>query len=282
VRPIDDAFAYARLGLPVFPCAARGDWRKRPKIKEWQRIATTDPAIIAAWWRSDPDALIGVPTGTASDIVVLDIDVKHDSQNGFDSLEQLGHASLPDTPMAHTPSGGLHVYFAANLARELRNSAGEIGPGLDVRGEGGYILVPSAGSGYRWDAHLGIETPLAAAPDWLWPQTKETALTARPIPRLGGLSAYAESALESACRRIVNAPAGAQERTLNAEAFAIGTLAGAGGIPLDFARRALIWAGCQMKAHDPRRPWRTDEIAEKVARALADGQRHPRGDAYAA
>jgi hypothetical protein len=44
--------------------------------------------------------------------------------------------------MAHTSSGGLHVYFDAG-ERELKNSAGTLGPGLDVRGDGGYVIVPS-------------------------------------------------------------------------------------------------------------------------------------------
>jgi hypothetical protein len=64
-----------------------------------------------------------MPTGRISGRVVLDIDVKSDAANGFDSLDDLGLAIPPATPMVHTASGGLHVYFRSP-DRELRNSAG--------------------------------------------------------------------------------------------------------------------------------------------------------------
>ena len=87
---------------------------------------------------------------------------------------------------------------------------------------------------------------------------------------------YAEAALNAACRAITTAPAGEQERTVNAEVFSIATLAGAGGIPIDLARRVLHWAASQMPNYDPRRPWRSAELARKVDRAFDDGLRHPR------
>jgi hypothetical protein len=90
------------------------------------------------------------------------------------------------------------------------------------------------------------------------------------------LSPYAEGALDRACRAIIGAPDGEQETTLNGEAFSIGTLAGAGAIPADFARRTLIWAAQRMPDFDCRHPWRTAEIVRKVNRAFEDGVRHPR------
>jgi hypothetical protein len=66
-----------------------------------------------------------MPTGNASGRWVLDIDVKRPEANGFDTLEDLGHSVLPNAPMAHTESGGLHVYYDAG-SRELKNSAGLI------------------------------------------------------------------------------------------------------------------------------------------------------------
>src|SRR5690242_16171343 len=71
--------------------------------------ASTDPVVITAWWRCWPDALIGVAAGTASGFVVLDVDVKKAGCYGFDTLDALGFAKLPETPMAHTASGGLHL-----------------------------------------------------------------------------------------------------------------------------------------------------------------------------
>jgi hypothetical protein len=91
-----------------------------------------------------------------------------------------------------------------------------------------------------------------------------------------GLSPYAEAALDGACRRILAAADGEQEQTLNGEAFSIGTLAGAGAIPADFARRVLLWAARQIPDYDHRHPWRAREIKRKVGCAFADGLRHPR------
>jgi hypothetical protein len=176
----------------------------------------------------------------------------------------------------HTPSIGLHVYFDPG-EREISNSESKLGPGLDIRGNGGYVVVPSPRSGYEFDAIWNLDTvPLAPAPDWLWPPEPEQVQTARPVKPATGLSPYAEAALDRACRRIIAAPSGQQEATLNAECFAIGTLAGASAIPSDFARRALIWAARQIPDYDDRRPWRPRDIENKVNRAFDDGMRHPR------
>jgi len=74
----------------------------------------------------------------------------------------------------------------------------------------------------------------------------------------------------------MTAPESEQEAASNGESFAIGTLAGAGGIPVDYARRTLLWAARQVRDYDPRRPWRPAEIEHKVNRAFDDGLRRPR------
>ena len=281
MTPLDQALAYAARGWPVFPCREREPGRKRPYTPRGFHDATTDAAIIEPWWRRWPNALIGLPTGAASGVVVLDIDVKNPPTNGCDSLEDLGHV-LPATPMVHTPSRGLHVHFA-NPERELRCSAGLIGPGLDVRGEGGYVILPSPGSGYRWDPihHSGSVAP-APAPDWLWPVKPSIPTPATPLRPVKGLDRYGESAINAACDAIFHAAAGEQEPTLNAECFSIGTLAGAGAVPADLALSALSRAGAAMPSHDPRWPWRPEEIDLKVRRVFAAGQQHPRGARNAA
>jgi hypothetical protein len=188
---------------------------------------------------------------------------------------------LPDTPMVHTPSGGLHVYFDRGNT-EIRNSVGKLGPGLDVRGDVGYVIVPSEGSGYWWDPHCSLAVSLVPVPTWLIPTEQRGTMSARPVGPTTGLSPYAEAALNSACRNILGAPAGQQEATLNGECFAIGALAGAGGIPTDFARRVLIWAAERLPSYDAQRPWRSREIEQKVSRAFNDGMRRPRGACRAA
>jgi putative DNA primase/helicase len=281
MTPLSAALNYALREWPVFPCRAEGERRKGPLIERGLHAATQDGATICDWWHRWPNALIGIPTGRASRFVALDIDVKS-TVNGFDTLAQLGFAVLPDTPMVHTASGGLHLYFEPPQHIEIRNSNGERGSGirrgLDWRGEGGYVIAPSPGSGYQWDPHQNLDTaPLAPLPAGLLPRhPRQRAATARPARSTAGLSPYAEAALDGACRSIIGAPAGEQETTLNTECFAIGTLAGAGAIPTDFALEALIWAARQIPDYDHQHPWRAHQIERKVEHAFEAGLRHPR------
>ena len=287
---LEAAVRYAARGWPVFPCQWQGEGRKRPLIERGLRAAMTDSTIITNWWTRWPEALIGLPTGEPIGCVVLDIDRKEGEPDGLETLHKIDTPIMPLTPTVYTPTGGMHLYFA-RPEDGLRNTNGNrgrgIGPGLDWRGDGGYVIAPSPGSGYRWDQrlHFGRYKPVQV-PETLLP--RERALEARapqperPLRREIGLSRYAEAALDKAARAIINAPAGEQEATLNSESFSIGTLAGAGGIPVGFAKKVLLWAARQMRDHDPKRPWRTGEIEFKVARAFADGMRHPRDGRHAA
>jgi putative DNA primase/helicase len=280
MTPLDQGLAYAAHGSSVFPCRSQEPGRKRPFTPRGFLDASTSVAAINAWWRRWPDALIGMPTGLASGLVVLDIDAKRAETNGYDSLEDLGCAVLANTPMVHTASGGLHLYFAVPPGG-LRNTGGNrgrgIGPGLDWRGDGGYVIVPSPNCGYAWDPHWNFETAsLAEIPMVLLPRGPEKLAAAEAVKLTPGLSPYAEQALDSACRNILVAPAGEQEATLNGECFSIGTLAGAGGIPVDFARRVLIWAAQQVQSYDQRRPWHSRDLETKVNRAFDVGVYRPR------
>jgi putative DNA primase/helicase len=277
------ARSYAHRGWPVFPCRSEeGPERKRPLTEHGFHDSAHDERTIRAWWRCWPDALIGVPTGCTSGFVVLDIDVKYDDANGYDTLEDLGFAVLPNTPMVLTPSGGLHIYFSPPEHLELRCTEGErgrgIGLGLDWRGTGGYVIVPSPGSGYSWDPSWNFDTvALAPVPVALLPRDPERSTVLRPVRPTSGLSPYAEAALDNACQRIITAAAGEQEATINRESFAIGGLAGAGAVPAGFARRTLQHAAGKIRDYDQRRPWRATEIANKVNRAFDAGMCRPRG-----
>jgi Bifunctional DNA primase/polymerase, N-terminal len=273
--PLEQALAYAASGLPVFPCHSGGECRKQPLVKGGFYAASRDAAVIAAWWSCWPQALIGMPTGPASGRNVLDIDVKTD--NGFDTLEELGFAILPVTPLAHTPTLGLHLHFETS-GPEIRNTVAArgagLGPGVDWRGRGGYVVLPSSGSGYWWDPICGPETPLAPVPDALRPRTSRSGRAGRPVEPSVGLSPYAEAALDSACRNIRTAGNGRQEATLNGEAFSIGQLVGARAMPRAFARDVLVWAALQMPNY--KRPWTENEIKRKVDGAFAAGELQPR------
>ena len=156
------ALAHAGAGKPVFP--VRVD--KTPLTANGFKGATTDEQTIRKWWRRWPDAGIGIPTGKASGLLVLDIDPPH---GGYASLcDLLGeHNALPETREARTGGGGIHYVFEYPQGVEVRNSAGKLGGGIDVRGEGGYIIAPPSlhASGQRY-ARLNDHTP-APVPDWL-------------------------------------------------------------------------------------------------------------------
>jgi hypothetical protein len=142
-----------------------------------------------------------------------------------------------------------------------------------VRACGGYIIWwPAAGLPVLCNA------PLARWPGWLAPPkiAAPCEATARPVKQTEGLSRYAEAAIDAACRNIIAAPNGEQEMTLVREAFAIGTLAGAGGAPAGFARDALHWAAHKVPSYDARRPWRTDQLIAKIDRAFDAGLCRPR------
>lgn len=110
-------------------------------------------------------ANIGLATGS---LIVLDIDPRH---GGDESLIALEHELLPTTWRVLTGGGGEHVYFAAPDF-EIRNSAGRLGPGLDIRGAGGYVVAPPSthisGRPYAWSVdHHPDEALLAPIPDWM-------------------------------------------------------------------------------------------------------------------
>jgi Bifunctional DNA primase/polymerase, N-terminal len=279
--PNNTALEYAeKYGWPVFPCNWRpGTKFKRPLVDDWDEVATVDPEQIERWWTRWPRALIGMPTGRPNTFVVLDVDVKDPRAYGLDTLDELGFAILPPTRMVHTSSGGLHLHFDQG-EHKIHNTQGQrgrgIGPGLDWRGEGGYAILPSEGSGYSWDPHYGIDAPLAAAPPELLPHEPKRESVNKPVEAADGLSPYARAALNSACRNITQAPNGEQEATLNSESLAIGSLAASGAIPETFALRALMWAGSQLRDYDQKRPWGKAEIEDKIKRAFGDGLRRPR------
>ena len=85
------ALDYAARGLPVFPCDPRG---KRPLTANGFKAATRDEAQIRAWWQRQPDAMIGLPTGHASGVFVLDIDAKPGGPDGYASLRSCLQKSI--------------------------------------------------------------------------------------------------------------------------------------------------------------------------------------------
>jgi Bifunctional DNA primase/polymerase, N-terminal len=173
------ALGYAQSGLAVFPCHSLADGAcscgkpgcknagKHPRSEHGLGDATTDTATIEAWWDRWPDANVGIRCGAASGLVALDVDVQHGGAGSLKELERR-HGELPPTAETLTGGGGKHLLFL-HPAVEVRNSAGKLGAGLDVRGDGGYIIAPpsvhASGRVYRWSRPL--ERGLAPLPTWM-------------------------------------------------------------------------------------------------------------------
>ena len=165
---LDAALAYARRGWQVFPCAARGKVPAIPKEQGGHGVldATCDETIIRDWWSRMPRANIGLAAG-ASALVIIDIDTH--GVDGWASWRELKqwHTFTDDTLQSATPTGGAHFLYAAPPGVELHNSEGKLGPGLDVRANGGYIVAPPSihpsGGVYQWASAYEIDpAPLPA------------------------------------------------------------------------------------------------------------------------
>lgn len=140
------ALRYVALRIPVFPCSPKD---KSPlvgadKDENGRPIAgtggfyraTTDADQIRAWWTKSPHAMIGMATGPASGVDILDLDVK----NGKDGLAKVPNWRDLSPIISRTPSGGAHLWFKSDGT--IPSTADKIDPGVDTRGTGGYAIIP--------------------------------------------------------------------------------------------------------------------------------------------
>lgn len=190
------ALDYAARDWHIFPCHTPtadgcscrrdcGRLGKHPRTKNGLHDATTDPATIRRWWKMWPKANLAVRTGTVSGLVVLDQDTVKGGNVGLQELEHM-YSPLPETVQSLTGTG-IHYVFA-HPGTPVKNGVETLGPGLDIRGDGGYVIVPpslhASGKRYAWElSHLPEETALAPMPAWLLALCQDT--TRREAPRAG-------------------------------------------------------------------------------------------------
>lgn len=154
------ALAAAANGCRVFPCRAD----KRPLTAHGFKDATTNPETVWSWWTQNPDAFIGLATG--SGLVVIDSDI--DPAKGLNGENDLKNfPPLPATYTVQTPRGGRHRYFSVPEGEAIPCSAGKLACGVDVRGDGGYVIMPP--SGHNGTAYAVFDdSPIAVLPrEWL-------------------------------------------------------------------------------------------------------------------
>ncbi len=165
---IRTAITLASRGMCVFPCMPR---EKTPATPHGCKDATTDLDIIREWCQHEPNYNIGIATGSISKAFVIDID-GIDAEGELRKLEAV-HGELPASVEVIT-ARGRHVYFQMP-DQTVRNSASKVASGIDVRGDGGYVLAPPSlhptGRAYCWSVDCADR--IAAAPDWLLTKVAE-------------------------------------------------------------------------------------------------------------
>ena len=153
--PAQTALDLAKQGFPVFPCGPD----KRPLTPHGFKDASADLGRVAEFWRQHPSALIGMPTGEVTGLFVVDLDTDKATGEaiGEASLARLGLSGLLlSVPSVATPSGGRHLYFKHS---GLGSTTKRIGPVIDTRGDGGYVIAP--GSIAPAGAYVACNAPVA-------------------------------------------------------------------------------------------------------------------------
>jgi Bifunctional DNA primase/polymerase, N-terminal/YspA, cpYpsA-related SLOG family len=228
------ALGYAARGIPVVPlhyptqrtragqvvvgCSCRapdcGQIGKHPLaalVPHGVKDASTDSAILAAWWQRFPHANIGLATGVLFDVVDVDGPQGAAALRAFASSNGL----LPRGPLVRTGGGGWHLYLAPT---GLGNPHPCQLQQVDWRGRGGYVVAPPSrhASGARYRFLRDLATPLGEVPAALR-ALLEPAPTERPSPAAFRPSAgrghpYAIAALEGECQRVATTPPGSRQR----------------------------------------------------------------------
>lgn len=254
---LDDALALAAQGLPVFPCGED----KRPITASGFYDASTDPAEVRRMFSKPGAALIGTPAGIPTRCVVIDVDVKDGGLAWYEDHR----GALPETRAHRTRSGGIHLIFAHPLGDLKIGNRARVFPGVDVRGDGGYIIAPPS-PGYS----VASDAPMAQMPEWLL-----NAILRRPEPAPSPsasparLDRYTTVALDNETRAVASASEGSRNDTLNRAAFNLGTLCGAGHLSRREAEARLLAAAltCGLDAR---------EAQATIKSGLDSGERSPR------
>ncbi len=241
---VDLAAAAVRLasrGVAVFPLAPGA--KVPPAGSHGHLEASADVDRCRARWADAPLSNIGIACGPRSGFWALDVDPRHGSDQALADLEA-EHGALPPTVKVMTPSGGVHLYWSwPPNGPEIRNSAGRVGPGLDVRGEGGYIIAPPSvladGRRYRWAANG--PRAIAPAPPWLVKLTLPPPPPPRPDPKplSGDVASYVATAAASELATLEAAKDGTRNNSLNTAAFNLAQFVKAGALPEDWCRSQL-------------------------------------------
>lgn len=213
------------------PCASVG---KHPAIRAWQKAASSDRGVVRDLFNQHHRG-IGVATGEGSGVWVLDLDTK----NGVDGIASVEHLNLPPTHTVQTPTGGLHMYWTWHEG--IRNRAAVL-PGVDVRGEGGYVVGAESETPTGGYTVTDPRPPVAAPQELIDLVVRQKEAPVTP-PSVSRTDRYALTALDNASNRVASTSSGGRNNELNTSAYSIGRLVAAGRVGATAARETLIEAG---------------------------------------
>lgn len=274
------ALEYAAKGWHVFP-APQGEKKseKSDKYSGTKWGMTTDAMEIVHDWEKWPQSNVGIATGPKSGFFVIEADTTqgHDV-DGIGNLAALieQHGPLPDTIEALSPSGSWHIYFKWPDGVDIANSAGQVAPGVDVRGDGGMVIgVPSVKPGadlpYRWKNPHGL-FDLADCPEWLLQLCVKPApkLSERAMPTSKLATGWADAALRGEIADLLAAPEGQRNAALNKATFCLAQIVAGGGLDEQAVRERLSAAASGIGL-DP------SEITATIESGFVAGLQSPRG-----
>lgn len=252
---------YCKLGWPIHPLN-----NKRPILNDWQIKATTNPETFMQWINKYPLANVGVLTGLASNLLVLDVD-------GMEGIRSLEGLDLPQSPMVVT-ARGYHYYF--KFPKKLINvstTRSGLLPGIDTRGQGGFITAPPSihETGYEYHWGIPLIDDLPVAPEWLTQKLTPVVKSVRTVPICISekLSHYVLKALKNESAAVNMAPKGTRNFRLNQAAFSMGTLVAAGVISIETVAEALAAAASNAGLGQA-------EIERTLCSGLSAGMKSPR------
>jgi hypothetical protein len=240
-------------------CSSPG---KHPRLQHGVLDASSDPLAVAEWWQRWPDANVGIATGAASGIYVVDLD----GPAAIEAWRALGIAE----GWASRTGNGMHLVYS--IAEPLASTHWRLGQGIDTRGDGGYIVAPPSlhysGRRYAWEHRNGDGYP-PGMPDPLREALTPRRDTPPGAPRVtrGASTTYGEGVLRHALERVHAAPDGARNSTLNDEAFLLGQFVAGGELEPHGIADALLAASTDP---DKRKARAT------ISRGLHDGGSYPR------
>jgi hypothetical protein len=277
---VEYALAYAELGFYVFPCHTpikRDGWNcsceawkreklspdfdcsnpgKHPRTQNGLDDATTDPEQIKRWWRQWPNANIGINCGQ-SGMLVVDLDTYKDIYQG-DDLEL-----NEETVTCLSGGGGAPICTIGCWAMiHLAIATRKLPAGIDIRGHGGYVIVPpsghESGNEYRWELEYGPEdidiAPIPAKLRELLAVSNQ-----QPLRELAfdttkkfdhNATRYGAAAIDNQISKVLAATNGTRNNTLNEAAFGLARLVAGGECDADYVRRHLLVAATAVGLSD--------------------------------